>query len=156
MNPRISTFLCSAAGFALALAAAVPSAQAAVGKTPARPANAATNTASAEIPQSVFVIPATSKEGRDPFFPDSIRVYNSGPVKVKSPDAALTLVLNGLSGTPQHRLAMINGRTMEEGEEAEISSSSGRIQVHCIEIKTDSVIVEVNGERRELRLRGDL
>jgi hypothetical protein len=107
------------------------------------------------IPQSVFVVPTNTKDGRDPFFPNSDRLLAAGsttPKRTSTPETAL-LVLNGLSGTAGRKLAMINGRTLAEGEEAEVSTAGGRVRFRCLEIKTDSVIIEVSGERRELRLR---
>jgi hypothetical protein len=65
------------------------------------------------------------------------------------------LVLKGLSGAATDPLAMINGRTMARGEDAEIVTDCGRLLVHCVDITTNSAIVEVGGERRELRLRTD-
>lgn len=104
------------------------------------------------IPQSSFIIPTSSEKGRDPFFPNSH--YMSGAQVIKmSTSAPVTLVLNGLSGTQDHRLAIINGRTFAEGEESDVHTTSGRVRVHCIQIKGEMVVVEVAGERRELRLR---
>jgi hypothetical protein len=108
------------------------------------------------IPQSVFTIPPTSKEGRDPFFPNSSRLPGGAlPNKAASAHIEVALVLNGLSGTADHRLAMINGRTVAQGEEIEVPTASGRMRVRCIEIKGETVTVEVGGERRELRMRGE-
>ena len=109
-------------------------------------------------PQSVFVVPSSPAEGCDPFFPDSTRIFGvkSAAPKVSSRVDIGALVLNGLSGTTEHRLAMINGHTFAEGEKAEINTSSGRIQIKCVEIKTGSVVIEVNGQRQELHLAKDL
>lgn len=114
----------------------------------------ATSPVPVQIPQSVFVMPTKPEEGRDPFFPQSTRVYETSQPKPKAVAMPVTLVLNGLSGTPDHRLAMINGRTMAEGEDAEITTSTGKCRVHCVKISTSSVLVEVNGERRELHMGG--
>jgi len=126
--------------------AAVPSG-AAPAKTPAARTNAVV-----EIPKSVFTMPATVKEGRDPFYPNSVRVYTANPVKVKQTASTVSLSLNGISGMPGHRLVMINNRTFEEGEDADIDTSAGRVHVRCVQITADSAIVEIAGERRELRL----
>ena len=140
----------------LALLSPLLVAHAALSKS-APPARAAlTNDAATNIPQSVFIIPSNVREGRDPFFPDSIRPYNSGPVKTNTPTGAVTLVLNGVSGTAERRLVMINGRTMAEGETSEVPTPGGRYKVRCLEIKDESVIIEIGGERRELHLRRGL
>jgi hypothetical protein len=61
-------------------------------------------------------------------------------------------VYRGFSGG-EHKVATINGYPFSEGEEAEISVPGGRrTKVRCIEIKGETVVIEVGGERRELRL----
>jgi hypothetical protein len=120
-----------------------------------------TNTASNAIPQSVFTIPSSKTEGCDPFFPASTRLWASteaAPVMVPKQAKAAgvdCLSLKGLSGTPANPFAMINGRTMARGEDAEINTDCGRLLVHCVDITTNSAIVEVGGERRELHLRSE-
>jgi hypothetical protein len=113
---------------------------------------------SAEIPQSVFIIPSTPKEGRNPFFPQStlgVPVPKPSP-NVTPTDPAIGLVLNGITSPPR-RTAMINGSTFEPGEEHEIKLTDGtRRLIKCEEIKNDSAIINVNGVRRELKLRSGL
>jgi hypothetical protein len=132
----------------LAKTNAAPSKQ----STPTPATASATNAVSFE---SVFTMPASPKEGRDPFFPNSTSVYNRGDVKPKPSTITTVFTLNGVSGTANRRLAIINGRTLAEGEETEINTSSGRIRVRCIEITTSSAVIEVDGVRRELHLRID-
>jgi hypothetical protein len=107
------------------------------------------------IPRSVFVVPSVPAEGRDPFFPNSVRLAKivSKPIAPPSTPPAAGLVLNGLSGTAGKKLAIINNRTFAEGESGEVPSRTGRVLVRCIEIKDSSVTVEVSGERVELLLR---
>jgi len=120
---------------------------------------AATN-ALAELvaPKSLFLIPSNPQEGKDPFFPRSLRVYASSVIvltnttnSVAAP--SLDLRLNGVSGTSAHPLAIINNRTFEVGEEGELTSNSGRARLRVLDIKADYVVVQVGGERRILRLR---
>ncbi len=119
--------------------------------------NAATNT----VPQSTFTIPASKVDGCDPFFPSSTRLWASteaAPVVTNKQNKSVgmdCLTLKGLSGATSSPLAMINGRTMARGEDAEINTDCGRLLVHCVDITTNSAIVEVAGERRELHLRSD-
>ena len=107
----------------------------------------------AEIPQSVFAVPATPRDGRNPFFPQSAVV-----APIVQPKATGTLdfnsfVLNGITSPPK-RTAMINGRTFERGEEGEVRLPSGaKVLIKCEEIRADSAIIFVSGQRRELRLR---
>lgn len=105
------------------------------------------------LPKSVFVVPTTEADGRDPFFPKSDRLKKTGTAKATTPKApTLILIYNGLSGTENHRLAIINGRTLAEGEETELPMGNSRVKIRCVEIKGETVIVEALGERRELRL----
>lgn len=108
-----------------------------------------------ELPKSVFVLPANPDEGRDPFFPNSTRPYaTSTPAAPARPAAApVSLVLKGFSGPVDRRLAIINNRTFEAGEEGDVVFPGGRIKVRCVEIRDESVVIEMGGERRELRLR---
>ena len=123
-------------------------------KTTAPATNApAADTYQWEIPQSVFQVPANPREGRDPFFPNSIL----GPQPVKPKEAAPVdlsgFVLNGITSPPR-RTAMINGRTFEAGESGEVRTSNGsKVLIKCVEIKSDSAIIEVAGQRQELRMR---
>lgn len=102
---------------------------------------------------SIFVLPASPKDGRDPFYPASTRPYQSAVVpNAKPADLNLDLlVLQGISGQPPHRLVIINKRTFAVGDDSEVSTSQGRIRVHCLEINDRSVVIEANGQRHELR-----
>ncbi len=98
----------------------------------------------------MFVIPSSPKDGRNPFFPQS-RI--DAPKPKDAPADFSGIVLNGITSPPK-RTAMINGRTFEQGESAEIKFSNGvKLLIKCEEIRTDSAIISVEGQRRELRLR---
>ena len=114
------------------------------------------NTASTNVvvvPKSVFQFPPTQKDGRDPFFPDSVRIYRNSAINTNTAPTAVILKLSGIGGTREHPLVMINSYTLGLDETAKIATSSGRISVHVLEISTNSAIVEVNGQPRELRLK---
>jgi hypothetical protein len=118
-------------------------------------ASSAKTEKSVEIPKSVFEVPTSPKEGRDPFFPDSTRIYAVTTTKtnvIRSAPPA-ELVLKILSGTPASPLAAINNHTFGVGEEADVLTPAGRVRVRCLEINLsdESVLIEVGGERRELR-----
>jgi hypothetical protein len=103
-------------------------------------------------PQSVFVIPASPKEGRNPFFP---RSKVDAPVVPQRTDVIETasFVLNGITSPPK-RTAMINGRTFEVGEVGEVKFPNGaKISIQCVEIRDDAAIIVVGTQRRELRMR---
>ena len=107
--------------------------------------------ASPKPPKSVFRIPASPQEGRDPFFPQSaLRKPEVIRSPVAAPPAIAELELKGISGTADHRLAIINNRTFELGEEGTVLSNVGRVRLKCLEITTNSVRVNINGQDRIL------
>jgi hypothetical protein len=106
-----------------------------------------------EIPQSVFTVPSNPRDGRNPFFPHSIPAPPIVPLNPNSPLDFSSFVLNGITSPPK-RTAMINGRTFEAGEEGEVKlANGGKAMIKCEEIRSDSAVILVNGQRRELRLR---
>ena len=131
----------------------------------AAPPASATNTPAwqREVPRSAFVIPTSPKEGcHDPFFPNSDRLFiNQAPKTVTpQPTQETPLLLNGVSGSSTHRLAIINDRTFAVGEEAEVHALTGQVRIKCVAIKVDNatgaveVTIEVNGHQQVLRPRG--
>jgi hypothetical protein len=106
------------------------------------------------IPLSVFVIPDSAKEGKDPFFPLSTRRAPPEVIETNSqPIVSFDLHLKGISGPTDSRLAIVNNRTLQAGEEAEVTTSNGRVRIRCLDIKRESVVIQIGPERRELRLR---
>jgi hypothetical protein len=131
------------------LAAVAAQASPAPAAKPAPPAPA-----EVAIPSSVFVNPATPQEGRNPFFPLSKPA--TPLVSPSTPAPALAIVeleLKGISGTAEHRLAIINNRTFEEGEEGTVATNVGRVRLACRQINPDCVRVLLNGTERTLTLR---
>src|SRR5258708_6688101 len=116
------------------------------------PAPAQTTAAEPEIPHSVFTLPTNVKDGKDPFFPTSVRLWTTrAATPAKAAFDASTLALNGIIPRVS---GMINGKTFYKGDEADVKDSAGaRIRVKCLEVKEDSVLIEAGGERRELHLR---
>lgn len=112
----------------------------------------ATNAAPTEHVQSTFVIPKTSAEGRDPFFPNATSLYQtakSAPVV----DSGINLLrLDGILG---NSLAQVNNVTFSVGETEEVKTASGTVSVRLIEIRTASntAVVEANGQRRVLSFK---
>lgn len=109
-------------------------------------------------PQSVFN--SQPGFGKDPFFPKSSRLISVVPVRV---DPALLntgvpdfIVLKGLSVMNQRKLAIINNHTVAPDEEFNLKVNGRHLKAKCIEIKENSVIIEVNGSRKELQLRTGL
>lgn len=157
---KLSAVTLALATVALCLAATTHAAQTqAVPPASAGHSAATTNaTTPPEAPKSVFTNPATPQEGKDPFFPQSTRHRPPPtPAITKAPTSVpVELELKGISGTPDRRMAIINNRTFETGEEGEVVSNVGRIRITCKEIKADSVLVIVNGKERALTMRSRL
>lgn len=119
------------------------------------PTSAKLATPEAPAGQSVFVIPAKPPEGKDPFFPHSTRPYGTvAPAKNGQPTVVAELTLRGISGTPEHPLAIINNYTFAAGEEREVVTGDSRVRIRCLEINMSAgaVLVQIGSERRELRL----
>ncbi len=102
------------------------------------------------VPLSIFIQPSSPKEGRDPFFPLSTRPYTSAVVATNTKDLS-SLVMVGMSGTPEHPLVIINNITFAVGDEREVVTPQGRIRIRCIQIIGDMAVIEANGQRHQLR-----
>jgi hypothetical protein len=101
--------------------------------------------------KSAFV--NTPGTGKDPFFPTSTRrgaPKPGGPVITES--AVPQLALKGISGSKNHRLAIINNKTFEVGEEADLRLGSQIVRVRCVEVRDDGVTVVINGQTQKLLL----
>jgi hypothetical protein len=129
----------------------------------AQTAATATNSSAASLPplpKSVFLIPSTPKQGKDPFFPRSSLPYALAPQSAR-PTAAPTgpapgetdLVLNGLSRANNRQLAIINNQTFAAGEEGDVKTAKGKAHIRCLEIRRDTVLILIAGETRSLYIR---
>jgi hypothetical protein len=101
--------------------------------------------------QSVYAQPASSKDGRDPFYPESTRLVEALPVAPHAVEIS-SLRVPGISGTPGHYMAIINNHAFAIGDEGEVSTPNGRVNVRCLEIQSDHVMVEVNGQIHRINL----
>lgn len=101
------------------------------------------------IPKSIFMDDVNV--GKDPFFPRSTR---RGPQIKDVPimETIQDLLLKGVSGSATRRLAIINNKTFEVGEEGELKIQGQTVRVKCVEIKDKSVLIRINGSNRELFL----
>ena len=102
--------------------------------------------------RSVFLLPTNTREGRDPFFPNSNRPYEAAETATSTNRTVeiTSVVLKGFSGSPDHRLAIINNHTFAAGDEGDVITVRGRIHIRCIEIRPHSVLVEISGQQHEL------
>ena len=101
--------------------------------------------------QSVYAQPTSSKDGRDPFYPESTRLAEAMPVAPHTVEIS-SLRVPGISGTPGHYMAIINNHAFAIGDEGEVSTPNGRVNVRCLEIQSDHVMVEVNGQIHRINL----
>ena len=77
------------------------------------------------------------------------------PVTRAIPEGDSRLRLGGITFGGKISLAVINGKTLSEGESAVVSVKPGTLNIKCLKIQKDSVLVTVEGENtpRLLRLR---
>jgi hypothetical protein len=93
----------------------------------------------AEKLSRVLVLRETLSDDAPPF------VLNWGPTKpTQAPDR---LILKGLSGTSGRRFALINDATLEANEEAKVRVGITNMVVRCLVIHSNSVQIQVRGER---------
>jgi hypothetical protein len=94
--------------------------------------------------------------GKDPFFPRSTRrpkvVVRSTGAEPPRPTVPENIVLKGVSFTNGRRLAIVNDRTLAEGEEFTLKVHGQPVRIKCVEIKEKSVIVGVGSATKELVL----
>ena len=100
--------------------------------------------------KSVFVQPTNPNEGRDPFFPNSMRPYQDFVPKHNSVEST-ALLIKGFSEIAGHRYVIINNHTFGEGDEGDVITPGGRVHVHCLTVGLDTVLVETDGSRHLLR-----
>jgi len=98
----------------------------------------------------------TSPKGRDPFYPNS---HRRDPVPImpamlteKAPPSS-ELVLKGVVGATNHRLAVINNVILETGETGSVRVPSGKVRLKCLEIGGDFAVIQVEGEIEPKRLQ---
>ena len=113
--------------------------------------------AEAPLPKSVFDF--DSKSGKDPFFPKSTRRVPTQPSAPRDttpevPDGVFQL--QGVSIANGHKLAIINKRTLAEGEEMDVKMKAGVMRLKCVEIRERSVIISIRGTTQEIFLRPGL
>lgn len=64
------------------------------------------------------------------------------------------LILKGILGTPARPLALINNTTFERNERARVNIGTSNVFLRCLEIRKQSVLIQLEGgsEKQELRL----
>jgi hypothetical protein len=72
--------------------------------------------------------------------------------ELPQPAAVQKLKLSGLSGSADHRLAIINGATFAQGETAKVKLAGESITLRCMEIREKSVVVQIEGAEKPIEL----
>lgn len=119
------------------------------------------------IPSTFVDNPRDATFGRDIFFPDSQRLVVKDNIKSDEPNSSdgmkkqllKELVLRGISGKSNRRLALINSRTLAPGEIWDFKASGGHTRrIKCEEIRPKSVVISIEGvaDKQELQLREGL
>ena len=140
LRPALLTLLTACASFAHTGLAA---------KAPDSAAKAAAATISAPaIPESVF----DYRAGKDPFFPNRVVT----PVRAPELTKKVSLVLKGITGTPDRRVALINDRTFTKGEAGEIKVGTNTLRFRVVDIKERSATIEREGQTNELSVLENL
>jgi hypothetical protein len=72
------------------------------------------------------------------------------------PHAPPLIKLQGISGAPEHRLAVINGRTMAKGDVATVTIDGNSVNIHCLEVSESSASISIEGidGTQELKISG--
>ncbi len=99
--------------------------------------------------ESVFIMPTSPEEGRDPFFPNSTRPYDAFIAK-RAVDVT-SLEIKGFSEINGRRYVIINNHTFAAGDQGDVTTPQGRIHVRCLNVGTNSVLVESGGVRHVLK-----
>jgi len=94
--------------------------------------------------------PASETKQRDDSPPPP--PFNGAPLL--PPPQFNDLVLKGLAGPKNNRLALLNNKTLGVGESALLKLGDHEVRVKCVEIREDSIMVSVDGAApKEVRLR---
>lgn len=76
--------------------------------------------------------------------------------QVEPPPAPDILVLKGIVWSKKQPAAVINDRSLQVQEEAQVRLGRTNVLIRCVEVREDSVTIQIvkTGERQELRLKG--
>ncbi|MGA1235268.1 MAG: hypothetical protein ACO34E_00215 [Limisphaerales bacterium] len=111
-----------------------------------------------DIPKSVFIT-EESADVKDPFFPTSRRRWGraeTGPVQAVVPEEQLVarhVALRGITGFEGSKVALINGKTFMEGDEAPVKlpDDLGQLKLKVLRVYENSVEFVVVGKTNVYR-----
>jgi hypothetical protein len=96
------------------------------------------------------------QKGKDPFFPGSHRrdpaPEAAAPEANANAPVDAVLALRAVIRTSKHSQAVINNEIFETGEEQPVRVPNGHVRVRCIDIGSNSVLIQVQGEAESRRL----
>ena len=104
------------------------------------------------LPRSIFIMPASVRDGRDPFFPESPRPYEDAVASQQSQQAT-AFVIKGLSIEHGRAMVIINNHTFAVGDEGDVLTTTGRVHLRLAAIGANSATIEVNGSKREISIK---
>jgi hypothetical protein len=102
--------------------------------------------------RSVFAVPTNAGEGRDPFFPESSRVFQLAVINSKTVEIS-SLAVKGFYRDAKGALVIINNHTFAVGDEGDVKTPGGRVHIRCLEIRSNVVVIDINGQKHELNFK---
>ncbi len=108
-----------------------------------------------EPPKSVFIIPTKPQDGRDPFFPDSIRPYEASVTHtVKAAPSITDLTIKSILVNQRGQaFAIINDQTFGTGDEGDVITSNGRrLNIKCNDINPAKGTVTISSGENTVTL----
>ncbi len=106
--------------------------------------------AAAPPPRAAFVQPASNRDGRDPFYPESVRPFEAVAASAPRAVEMTALTVKGFSIVRGRPMVIINNHSFMAGDEGDVIGVGGRAHLRCVAIRSDTVVVEVNGVRHEI------
>ena len=110
----------------------------------------AAKAAPAPPPRATFLQPASNRDGRDPFYPESARPFEAAAASAPHAVEVTTLTVKGFSIVRGRPMVIINNHSFMVGDEGDVIGVGGRAHLRCVEIRSATVVVEVNGARHEI------
>ncbi len=97
---------------------------------------------------TVSVFEIVKCQGKDPFYPTSLRLCGDAPVASGGPAAPtkLPLMVNGVVSSPSGTLVIINGRSFSVNEKGRVPVPKGMARIQVLEIRKDSVLIKADDE----------
>jgi protein disulfide-isomerase len=96
--------------------------------------------------------PGTDQQASRAAGPQELLPFGGAPTH--PPIRYTNLVLKTISGTPSRRFALVNDQTFAAGDTLPVKLLDGKVNVRCVEVREQSVLVAVHGEDapREIKL----